>query len=273
MASTSEDLKGVHINRHAPLITHLLFASDRLIFGEAAIEGVRAFNDRLEIYAHSSGQLINFDKSSTFFSSNVSEENREKKYIVFQSFVKLETSVEDWFGALSLDLVRLLATRIMSIPIPLTNQSDKLVRFSENSGIYSVKSGYKALIELSNVDAMEQGYGREYRELSSTLKHPKPRVIINWYPLPPNWVKVNVDAGFSATKQKAVSGFLIRNAEGHLVKSVVLDEAIAILHGIQLALEIGFMQFFLKNDSKTVIKNLQSIEENYLEIRSIIWGV
>lgn len=78
MASTSEDLKGVHINRHAPLITHLLFASDSLIFEEAVIERVRAFNDRLEIYARSSGQLINFDKSSTFFSSNVSEENREK---------------------------------------------------------------------------------------------------------------------------------------------------------------------------------------------------
>ncbi|KAA3468912.1 reverse transcriptase [Gossypium australe] len=78
MTFTSGDLKGVHINRHAPLITHLLFAGDSLIFGEAAIEGVRALKNRLEIYVYSLGQLINFDKSSKFFSSNASEENREK---------------------------------------------------------------------------------------------------------------------------------------------------------------------------------------------------
>nr|KJB25965.1 hypothetical protein B456_004G218400 [Gossypium raimondii] len=81
----------------------------------------------------------------------------------------------------------------------------------------------RKVLSVEEVITFVRGYGREYRELSSTLKHPKPRVIINWYPPPPNWVKVNVDAGFSATKQKAVSGFIIRNDEGHLVKSVVLD--------------------------------------------------
>ncbi|KAH1039608.1 hypothetical protein J1N35_041351 [Gossypium stocksii] len=70
MPSTSGDLKGNCINRHVPLITHLLFAYDSLIFREVMMERARALKDRLEIYANSSRQLINFNKSSTLFSSN-----------------------------------------------------------------------------------------------------------------------------------------------------------------------------------------------------------
>ncbi|MBA0737292.1 hypothetical protein Gogos_010762 [Gossypium gossypioides] len=121
--------------------------------------------------------------------------------------------------------------------------------FSRNKFLHKRK-----VLSVEEVVTFVRGYGREYQELSSTLKHLKPRAMINWYPPPPNWVKVNVDARFSATKQKAIAGFIIRNYEGHLVKSIVFAEAIAILHGIQFALEISFMQIVLKIDSNTVIK-------------------
>jgi len=48
------------------------------------------------------------------------------------------------------------ADQIMSLPIPTTDQSDKVVWFSETSGIYSVKSGYKMLLDNSNVSINEQ---------------------------------------------------------------------------------------------------------------------
>ncbi|KAK5794751.1 hypothetical protein PVK06_035993 [Gossypium arboreum] len=45
--------------------------------------------------------------------------------------------------------------QIVSIPIPTTNQSDKVVWFKENSGIYSVKSGYKLLLDPPSVNVNE----------------------------------------------------------------------------------------------------------------------
>ncbi|KAH1031814.1 hypothetical protein J1N35_043988 [Gossypium stocksii] len=56
----------VGINKHASLITHLFFADDSLIFEDATSGWARALKDNLEIYAHSSGQVINFDKSGVF---------------------------------------------------------------------------------------------------------------------------------------------------------------------------------------------------------------
>lgn len=84
-------------------------------------------------------------------------------------------------------------------------------------------------------------------------------------------------------KSIAASGFIFRNEEGqiigsefrtnNLVKSVVMAEAIAMLHGIPFALEMGFMLVILERDSKIVIKNVQSTEEDFSETRPITWDV
>ncbi|MFQ6619331.1 hypothetical protein Gotur_000044 [Gossypium turneri] len=51
--------------------------------------------------------------------------NRWNRYLIYSTFTMEE------------------ADQIVSLPIPITNQSDKVVWSNENSGIYSVKSGYK----------------------------------------------------------------------------------------------------------------------------------
>ncbi|MBA0865624.1 hypothetical protein Goshw_013892 [Gossypium schwendimanii] len=43
--------------------------------------------------------------------------------------------------------------------------------------------------------------------------------MIHWNPPPSNWVKMNVDTGFSVAKQLATSGFVIKNEEGLIVGS------------------------------------------------------
>ncbi|KAK8604381.1 hypothetical protein V6N13_099325 [Hibiscus sabdariffa] len=71
-------LKGAQVSRGAPSITHLLFADDCLIFGEASTQGATIISNILSHYSSCSGQLINFDKSGVFFSSNVSDFNKSE---------------------------------------------------------------------------------------------------------------------------------------------------------------------------------------------------
>lgn len=77
IASLRNKLKGVRVNKHAPLVNHL-FSDDSLIFGEATIETLRTIKNLLNRYVDGSGQLINFDKSGSFFSSNVNSELKDQ---------------------------------------------------------------------------------------------------------------------------------------------------------------------------------------------------
>ena len=69
-------LHGVQICRRAHCISNLLFADDSLIFCQANQEEVLLISDTLQLYAEASGQCINFEKSSAYFSSNTYESQR-----------------------------------------------------------------------------------------------------------------------------------------------------------------------------------------------------
>jgi len=70
-------LHGVRISRGAPMITHLLFADDRLLFCNASIEECQIIKEILYIYEKASRQKVNCDKTSIFFSKNTSMERME----------------------------------------------------------------------------------------------------------------------------------------------------------------------------------------------------
>ncbi|GMP80470.1 hypothetical protein CsSME_00035555 [Camellia sinensis var. sinensis] len=65
-------ISGFKIARHCPTLSHLLFADDVLLFLKADISECQKVLDLLSTYCVALGQLINFDKSSVRFSSNVS---------------------------------------------------------------------------------------------------------------------------------------------------------------------------------------------------------
>lgn len=69
-------VKGMRVLRGTPRILHLLFADDSLIFGEVTALGASNLMGILDDYARCSGQVISFEKSKVFFSSNVSKYNR-----------------------------------------------------------------------------------------------------------------------------------------------------------------------------------------------------
>ncbi|KAA3483545.1 reverse transcriptase [Gossypium australe] len=70
-------LKGAKASRRGPAISHLLFADDCILFGEASTTGAKILKDILQDYKICSGQCVNFSKSTVFFSPNTSEENKE----------------------------------------------------------------------------------------------------------------------------------------------------------------------------------------------------
>jgi hypothetical protein len=65
-------LKGIQSCRGGPWVTHLFFADDSLLFGQANIFECRKILEILNLYEGSSDQKINKEKTAIYFSSNTS---------------------------------------------------------------------------------------------------------------------------------------------------------------------------------------------------------
>ena len=63
-------IKGVFICRGAPRVTNLLFTDDSLLFCQAIQNEREAIVEILQTYANASGQSINLERSSVYFSTN-----------------------------------------------------------------------------------------------------------------------------------------------------------------------------------------------------------
>ena len=89
-------LHGVAVCRNAPCIINLLFADDSLIFCQANKNEVHVVSNTLQLYVETSGQCINHEKSSAYFSSNVSME--QKAWIVDKLKVKEVEKFDSYLG-------------------------------------------------------------------------------------------------------------------------------------------------------------------------------
>ncbi|KAA3468965.1 reverse transcriptase [Gossypium australe] len=89
-------IKRAKASRKGPEISHLLFADDCIMFGEATENGARIMKDILREHESCSGQCINFNKSIIFYSSNTSSEKREEVSSVLG--VRSSTCPEKYLG-------------------------------------------------------------------------------------------------------------------------------------------------------------------------------
>ena len=76
-AARDNQISGMSIGRGCPIITHLFFADDSLLFCKAKDQECQKLVDILNSYEAASGQNINTDKSSVFFSPNSPQEKKE----------------------------------------------------------------------------------------------------------------------------------------------------------------------------------------------------
>ncbi|KAA3468319.1 reverse transcriptase [Gossypium australe] len=89
-------LKGVKASRRGPQISHLLFADDYILFGEANERGAGFIKRVLCEYGKCSGQQVNFEKSTVLFSSNTREE--EKRVVTQILGVRFSNDPEHYLG-------------------------------------------------------------------------------------------------------------------------------------------------------------------------------
>ena len=71
-------MNGISLGRGCPKITHLFFADDSLLFCKANSEECEKLKEILEKYKAASGQKVNSDKSSIYFSPNTTLELKEE---------------------------------------------------------------------------------------------------------------------------------------------------------------------------------------------------
>jgi ribonuclease HI len=110
--------RGVRVCNRSPWITHLLFADDSLIFVEASPRGAARLNVILNMYNEASGQLVNREKSSIFFSPGIAEDRRvavkEELNIQVEAFSEKYLGLPTAVGKLTSEVFDYIAERIRS---------------------------------------------------------------------------------------------------------------------------------------------------------------
>ena len=77
-AADNREIRGLYLCRNGPKITHLFFVDDCLLFCRSNKEECQKIQQILDWYEAASGQLVNKNKTTLFFSRNTAEEVQQE---------------------------------------------------------------------------------------------------------------------------------------------------------------------------------------------------
>lgn len=65
--------KGIKLAKKGPVLTHLFFADDMVLFTEASVDQINVVKECLDKFCIASGQKVSLSKSKMYVSNNVND--------------------------------------------------------------------------------------------------------------------------------------------------------------------------------------------------------
>ncbi|XP_042990763.1 uncharacterized protein LOC122317788 [Carya illinoinensis] len=166
-------------------INHLFFADDNLLFYKAnPLEWNRLIH-LLEVYENASGQRLNKDKNSIYFSKNT---NQEVKGIIVQiAEAKVAELIDQDTKAWNVQLIKDIfseeeAASIQKIPISIYNSPDRIIWRGTNNGLFMIRSAYHMQNDIqqrnkgqSSCEKVKEQWGKLW-----SLAMPNTEILFMW---------------------------------------------------------------------------------------------
>ncbi|KAL4388185.1 hypothetical protein GQ457_09G012120 [Hibiscus cannabinus] len=256
-------LKGMLASRYGPHITHLLYADDNLMFIRNSVEEANRVKACLDVYATSSGQSVNYDKSPIYFSPSSTAAHR----IAITDILGIqETSDPGMYLGMPLITGRNTTAKFGFL---LDRVTKKVRGWSKNLLSFGGREIYDdnvppPWLTVLNARQMQQ-------EFLGTLNQPgsavyRPTFGTSWKKPKSDVIKINFDGAYRSTDGAAAVGVVARDNHGMVVvgcckyiaaaNNASVVEAFACFEAILLALDRGWSEIEITGDAANVINIL-----------------
>ncbi|XP_059626981.1 uncharacterized protein LOC132269745 [Cornus florida] len=172
------------------------------------------------------------------------------------------------------------SARILQISLSSLNRPDSKIWGLTPNGQFTVKSACNAALSIINPTPSHQGIGCSYEtdlkliwkndsllDFHVPISHP---LSSHWIPPPQSSIKLNFDASFDASTNRAGGGFILRNHEVYLLRSfglvfqnvpsAIVAEAHSFRVAVQTCIDLGLPNVLIEGDCQPIM-HLQFIDE------------